>query len=174
MPTVRRVRRVIRQFDPWTVFKVSLILHLVLTLGMLLGLLIFWSVLVNVGIPDALDRFLAQITVIDEGDSFFNNGDRFVRVVVFLAAIFSVAMTVLTTLSAVIYNLISDVVGGVEVVMLEEDIAYPACTGRHPRSTELDDARPTVARRRPSRSPHRGPRPTRRERVLLRPTGYDD
>lgn len=125
MPTVRRVRRVIRKFDPWTVFKISLIFHLVLTLGILLGLLILWSVLVNVGIPDALDRFLAQITVIDEGDSFFNNGERFVRVIVFLAAVFSLSMTVLTTLSAVVYNLISDVVGGVEVVMLEETLRIP-------------------------------------------------
>ena len=141
MPTVRRVRRVIRKFDPWTVFKVSLIFHVVLMLGMLLGLLIFWSVLVNVGIPDALDRFLAQITVIDEGDSFFNNGDRFVRVVVFLVAIFSVAMTVLTTLSAVIYNLISDVVGGVEVVMLEETLRIPHVPGaiRDPQNWTTPD-----------------------------------
>ena len=136
MATVRRVRRVIRKFDPWTVFKVSLIFHLVLTFGILLGLLIFWSVLVNVGIPDALDRFLAFITAIDEGDSFFNNGDQFVGVIVFLAAIFSVTMTVLSTLSAVLYNLISDVVGGVEVVMLEETIRLPSLPGgvRDPRS----------------------------------------
>ena len=129
MATVRRVRRVIRKFDPWTVFKVSLIFHLVLTLGLLLGLLILWSVLVNVGIPDALDRFLALITVIEDGDSFFNNGEQFVRVVVFFAAIFSVAMTVLSTLAAVLYNLISDVVGGIEVVMLEETLRMPVPGG---------------------------------------------
>ncbi len=141
MPTVRRVRRVIRKFDPWTVFKVSLIFHLVLTLGLLLGLLIFWSVLVNVGIPDALDRFLALITVIDEGDSFFNNGEQFVRVVVFFAAVFSVAMTVMSTLSAILYNLISDVVGGVEVVMLEETLRLPHTPGgvRDPQTWTTPD-----------------------------------
>ncbi len=142
MPTVRRVRRVIRKFDPWTVFKVSLLFHLVLTLGILLGLLILWSVLVNVGIPDALDRFLALITVIDEGDSFFNNGQQFIRVVVFFAAIVSVAMTMLTTISAVLYNLISDVVGGVEVVMLEETLRIPqASTGvRDSQTWNMPDA----------------------------------
>ena len=142
MATVRRVRRVIRKFDPWTVFKVALIFHFVLTLGILLGLLILWSVLVNVGIPDALDRFLALITVIDETDSFFNNGEQFVRVVVFFAAIFSVAMTVLSTLSAVLYNLISDVVGGVEVVMLEETLRIPQVPGgvRDPQAWTSPDA----------------------------------
>ena len=125
MPTVRRVRRVIRKFDPWTVFKVSLLFHLVLTIGLLLGLLVFWSVLVNVGIPQALDDFLAVITLLDEGEAFFNNGDQYLQVVVFFSAVFSLAMTILTTLSAVLYNLISDVVGGVEVVMLEETLQIP-------------------------------------------------
>ena len=141
MATVRRVRRVIRKFDPWTVFKVSLIFNLVLTLGLLLGLLIFWSVLVNVGIPEALDSFLALITVIEEGESFFNNGDQFVRVIVFFSIVFAVGMTVLTTLSAVLYNLISDVVGGVEVVMLEETLRIPNVPGgvRDPRSWTQPD-----------------------------------
>ena len=47
------------------------------------------------------------------------------RVVVFFSAVFSLAMTLLTTLAALLYNLISDVVGGVEVVMLEETLTIP-------------------------------------------------
>jgi len=122
MPAVRRVRRVIRKFDPWTVFKVSLLFHAVLTIGLLLGLLIVWSVIVNVGVPGRLDDFLAVITLLDEGQSFFDNGQQYLRVVVFLAAIFSLALTLLSTVAAILYNLISDVVGGVEVVMLEETL----------------------------------------------------
>jgi len=125
MPAVRRVRRVIRKFDPWTVFKVSLLFHAVLTVGLLLGLLILWSVIINVGVPERLDDFLAVITLLDEGESFFNNGQQYLRVVVFLAALFSLAMTLLSTVAAILYNLISDVVGGVEVVMLEETLRIP-------------------------------------------------
>ncbi|HDH03868.1 MAG TPA: hypothetical protein ENH15_06460 [Actinobacteria bacterium] len=122
MPAVRRVRRVIRKFDPWTVFKVSLLFHAVLTVGLLLGLLILWSVIINVGVPERLDDFLTVITLLEDGDSFFNNGQQYLRVVVFLAALFSMAMTLLSTIAAILYNLISDVVGGVEVVMLEETL----------------------------------------------------
>jgi hypothetical protein len=125
MPAVRRVRRVIRKFDPWTVFKVSLLFHAVLTVGLLLGLLILWSVIINVGVPERLDDFLRVITLLNEGESFFNNGQQYLRVVVFLAALFSLAMTLLSTVAAILYNLISDVVGGVEVVMLEETLRIP-------------------------------------------------
>lgn len=136
MPAVRRVRRVIRKFDPWTVFKVSLLFHAVLTLGLLLGLLILWSVMINVGVPDALDNFLRVITLLDEGESFFNNGQQYLRVVVFLSAVFSLAMTLMSTLAAILYNLISDVVGGVEVVMLEETLRIPSVppTVRQPQT----------------------------------------
>lgn len=125
MATVRRVRRVIRKFDPWTVFKVSLLLHLVFAIATLIGLLVLWSLLVRVGIPQALDEFLALISLIDERTVFFNNGSRFVRVAIFFSVVFGVAMTLLSTLAAVFYNLSSDVVGGVEVVMLEETLRVP-------------------------------------------------
>ncbi len=133
MANVRRVRRVIRKFDPWTVFKVSILVHLVFALASLIGLLILWSLLVRVGIPDALDRFLALISLIDEDTVFFDNGGRFIRVAVFFSVAFGIAMTLLTTLAAVFYNLASDVVGGVEVVMLEETLRVPA-----PAAAETD------------------------------------
>ncbi len=126
MATVRRVRRVIRKFDPWTVFKVGLLMHAVFAIAALIGLLVLWSLLVRVGIPQALDDFLALISLIEEDTVFFDNGGRFVRVAIFFTVTFGVAMTLLTTLAAVLYNLVSDVVGGVEVVMLEETLRVPA------------------------------------------------
>lgn len=125
MAAVRRVRRVIRKVDPWTVFKVSLLLHLVFAVATLIGLLMFWSLLVRVGVPASLDDFLIRISLLDEGSSLFDNGGRFVRVSIFFAFTFGAAMTLLTTLAAVLYNLVSDVVGGVEVVMLEESLRLP-------------------------------------------------
>ena len=125
MAQVRRVRRVIRKFDPWTVLKVSLLFHVVATIGLVLGLVILWSVILNVGIPQSLDNFFENITLLDPDLSFFNNGQQYFRVVIFLGMIWTVAMTAATTLAAILYNLISDVVGGVEVVMLEESLRIP-------------------------------------------------
>jgi hypothetical protein len=126
MAQVRRVRRVIRKFDPWTVLKVSLLFHFVVTIGLTLGLVILWSVILNVGIPQSLDNFFESITLLDPDLSFFNNGQQYFRVVIFFGMIFTVAMAAATTIAAILYNLISDVVGGVEVVMLEESLQVPA------------------------------------------------
>lgn len=133
MAQVRRIRRVIRKFDPWTVLKVSLLFHVVVTIGLILGFVILWSVILNVGIPQALDSFFENITLLEPDLSFFNNGRQYFRVVIFLGMIWTVAMTVATTLAAILYNLISDVVGGVEVVMLEESLRVPTpVTGTPP------------------------------------------
>ena len=45
---------------------------------------------------------------------------------VFGSVVLGIVMTLLSTLAAVFYNLTSDVVGGVEVVMLEETLRVPA------------------------------------------------
>lgn len=151
MATVRRVRRVIRKFDPWTVFKVSLLLHVVFASATLIGLVIVWSLVERAGIPASLDRFLITISLVDEGSVFFNNGSRFIRVAIFFSVVFGAAMTLLSTLAAVLYNLTSDVVGGVEVVMLEETLQVPAPVMPEPEEPDVrlpsdDQAElPTVA-----------------------------
>ncbi|MCE2528343.1 MAG: DUF3566 domain-containing protein [Acidimicrobiia bacterium] len=124
--TVRRVRRVIRKFDPWTVFKVSLLFHVVFAAATLIGLLLMWSLVERAGIPASLDQFLITISLVDDRSVFFDNGSRFIRVAIFFSVVFGAAMILLSTLAAVIYNLTSDVVGGVEVVMLEETLQVPA------------------------------------------------
>jgi hypothetical protein len=114
---VQRVRRVIRKIDPWTVLKVSLVFNAVMALVTVLGLVVFWSVFVNAGIPDRINE-LALTIGIENGITF--SGAVYFRIVVLLAIVGTILMTGLFTLGAVIYNLISDLVGGVEFVVLEE------------------------------------------------------
>lgn len=126
MTTVRRVRRIIRKIDPWTVFKVSVIFWLVAGLGLVLGLVMMWSVLNAAGIPQAITDVLIEITLLEEGSNPFGNDEQFLRLAVFGSLVWSVLGTGFTTLAAVMYNLVSDVVGGIEVVVLEETLAAPA------------------------------------------------
>ena len=123
MTTVRRVRRIIRKIDPWTVLKVSALLNVVLGLGLVLGLVMFWSVITAAGIPESITEILVKITLLDEGENPFANSERFLRAAVFGSVVWAVLTTGLMTLTAVMYNLVTDVVGGVEVVVLEESLA---------------------------------------------------
>ena len=120
MVTVRRVRRIIRKIDPWTSLKVSALVWAVLSVALVLGAVIFWSVLDRAGIPAGITEFMIEITLIEEGSEPFANVEQFFRALVFGAIVWWVAMTGATVLGAVIYNLVSDVVGGLEIVVLEE------------------------------------------------------
>ncbi len=122
MATVRRVRRIIRKIDPWTALKVSAVVWAVVAIAMVLGTVIFWAVFERAGIPAKLTAFMVEITLIDEGAQPFANVEQFFRVVVFGSVVWWVLATGVTVLMAITYNLVSDVVGGLEVVVLEETL----------------------------------------------------
>lgn len=122
MATVRRVRRIIRKIDPWTTLKVSAVIWAVLALAFVLGAVIFWSVLDRAGIPDALVDFMVDITLIEEGTDPFANTEQFLRFLIFGSVVGWVLFTGTTVAIAVVYNLVSDVVGGLEIVVLEETL----------------------------------------------------
>lgn len=122
MTQVRRVRRIIRKFDAWTVFKVSAIVWFVMAIAFVLGLVMFWSVLNASGIPTKITDFLIDITLLEQGSAPFANTEQFMRLAVYSSLLLAVLGTGLTTLVAIIYNLVSDVVGGIEVIVLEETL----------------------------------------------------
>lgn len=139
MTQVRRVRRIIRKFDAWTVFKVSALVWSVGAIAFVLGLVMFWSVLVASGIPQKLTDVLITITLLEAGDDPFSNTERFIRVAMYGAVVFAVVGTGFSTLMAIIYNLVSDVVGGIEIVVLEETLAVGPVTGM------VQQARPVLS-----------------------------
>lgn len=122
MATVRRVRRIIRKIDPWTALKVSALVWAVMAIGLVLGTIIFWAVLDRAGIPDSITEFMISITLLDEGSQPFANTEQFLRLLIFGGVAWWVTMTGLTVAGSVVYNLVSDVVGGLEVVVLEETL----------------------------------------------------
>lgn len=136
---VQRVRRVIRKIDPWTVLKVSFVFNAILALIFVLGTVIFWSVFVNAGIPDQINE-LALLIGLENG--FVMDGPTYFRVVLLFALIGTILFTGFLTLAAVIYNLISDLVGGIEVVVLEETATPVATRPATPRGATTAPIRP--------------------------------
>jgi hypothetical protein len=124
---VRRVRRIIRKIDPWTVLKVALVLNSVWALIWTLGVWVAWSIAVQRGIPEAFVDVFDRLTIAVTPD-----GQLYFRVVVMLAIVGMIVLTALMTLGAVLYNLISDVVGGIEVIVLEEVADQPVVPAARP------------------------------------------
>ena len=146
---VQRVRRVVRKIDPWTVLKVSFVFNAVMALIFVLGTVIFWSIFVNAGIPEKINE-LALLIGLENGINL--EGSTYFRVVVLLAVVGTIMMTGFFTLGAVMYNLISDLVGGIEFIVLEET-AVPHATRpevtlpvkrQEPRRAVLPSVKPLV------------------------------
>lgn len=117
-PRVRRVSRVIRDLDPWSVFKVGLVFHLVLYFIVLISLVLLWNVAQSTGTIDNIENFMESFgweTFSFDGGALFKNFSIFGLLLVVL-------FTGLWVLMATIFNLITDLVGGVRVTVLEEEV----------------------------------------------------
>lgn len=125
---VRRVRRIIRKIDPWTVLRVTIILNTIAGLIWTLGVWVAWSIAVQRGIPDAFVDLFGRLTIAVTPD-----GELYFRVVVMFAIVWVIGTTAAMTVAAVLYNLISDIVGGIEIVMLEETSDVPVAQPVPPR-----------------------------------------
>jgi hypothetical protein len=114
------VRRIVRKFDPWTVLKVSVVFFGIVSLGIVLMSIIAWTIIGNIGILEKINEVAHQISLVEQDVSLFKSGEQYFRVVVFFSVAWMILMAGMATLSSVVYNLISDVVGGFEFSVMED------------------------------------------------------
>ena len=112
----RRVRLVIRRVEPWTVLKFSVLLFATLYLVILVAGLVLWAAATATGVRGNVEKFIGDLIA---SDHFHLLGATVVRASVLGGAVLVVLGSGATVLFSVLYNLISDVVGGVIVVFEE-------------------------------------------------------
>ena len=145
MVRVNRVRRIIRKIDPWTVLKVTLVLNFIVSLTVVLGLSILWVLLINAGVPQGLEDIARRLALLDQDASLVGNIETLFTSVVSLAAVYMLTQTALATIGAFFYNLVSDLVGGIEVVVLEEShLETPQKQKINKKTKENQDDKETV------------------------------
>jgi hypothetical protein len=117
-PRVRRVTRVVRHVDPWSVFKIALVANVVLYLIVLTAGVLLWNVAYATGTVDNVERFFESFG----WSSFeFNGGAIYHNA--WIGGIFVViGLTGLAVLLATLFNLITDLVGGMRFTVLEEEV----------------------------------------------------
>ena len=117
MPQGRRVRRVVRKIDTWSVLKVSALFFLTFTLVLVLAGVLLWSMASMAGAVKSVEGFMQAIGFED----FRFVGLQLLRAFTAAGLVIVVLGTGFSVLMAVVYNLISDIVGGIELTVLEED-----------------------------------------------------
>jgi hypothetical protein len=117
-PRVRRVTRVVRHVDPWSVFKIAIVANVVLYLIVLTAGVLLWNVAYATGTIDNVERFFESFG----WSSFeFNGGEIYHNA--WIGGLFAViGLTGLAVLLATLFNLITDLVGGMRFTVLEEEV----------------------------------------------------
>ena len=144
MVKVNRVRRIIRKIDQWTVLKVTFVLNFIVALTIVLGFSILWVLLVNAGVPQGLEDIARRLALLDADASLVGNIEPLFSSVVFLATVYLLTQTALATIGAFFYNLVSDLVGGIEVVVLEESYSEAQETTPVASQDENQDSKETM------------------------------
>jgi hypothetical protein len=136
LPQGRRVRRVIRKVDPWTVLRFSVLFYLSILLVVLVAGFALWEVASATGVRDNAENFVGELvgagpatdaagavqsTANSQDNNYRFRGSRILEASALGGLVLVVVGTGANVLLVVLYNLISDVVGGVEITVLEED-----------------------------------------------------
>jgi hypothetical protein len=115
----RRARLVIKHVDPWTVMKVSFVVSVVMLAVCIVAVAIIYAVLGERGVWNQINTLVNEVSPTSTSKALRNplSAGRVIGIAAAIGAINVILLTALSTLGAAIYNLISDLVGGVEVTL---------------------------------------------------------
>ena len=114
----RKSRRVIRHIDPWSVLTFSVLFHMCVFAAMLLSSVLVWNAATASGMIENIESFIQEL---GDYETFEINADVMFRAAVVIAGMLTLASSVLVVLLTVVFNLISDLVGGIRVTVIEEE-----------------------------------------------------
>jgi hypothetical protein len=117
----RRARLSLRRIDPWSVFVFTLVASIFVGIALVVAVAALFSVLGSLGVTGSVNELFSEVT-----GGLADNGPllTFGRVVggaAVLAALNIVFLTLLATLSALLYNLCASFTGGIELTLGDDD-----------------------------------------------------
>jgi hypothetical protein len=114
----RKVRRVVRHVDPWSVLRFSILFHVVIFGALLLSAVLVWNAAELAGVVENLESLIAELGSLDE---FVIDESAVFRAALVGSAMMTLASSVLLVLLGVVFNLISDLTGGIRFTVIEEE-----------------------------------------------------
>jgi hypothetical protein len=117
----RKARLVIKHIDPWTVMKLSFVVSVVMLAVCVVAVAIVYGVLGKMGVWTQINTLVDEVSPTTTSSALHSpvSAGRVVGIAAVIGAINVVLLTALSTLGAAIYNLISDLVGGIEVTLTD-------------------------------------------------------
>ena len=117
---VRKVRRVFRHIEPWSALKVGLIFYTCIWGLSSIAVRILWNTAEDAGTIQKVESFIEDLFALEV---FEFDSDQILRIFFLGGLILVVGGTALTVVLVVLFNLISDLTGGIRFTMIEEETA---------------------------------------------------
>ncbi|MBB6174421.1 cobalamin biosynthesis Mg chelatase CobN [Nocardiopsis mwathae] len=126
-PSARKAHLAVSRIEPWSVMKFSFVIALVCFIILFVAVAVTYAILSTLGVFDALTSLLVQLADSGEGEEpMLNPAGWFspARVLGYtglIGALNIILITALSTVGAMLYNLSSDLVGGIDVTLTESE-----------------------------------------------------
>lgn len=118
----RRARLTVKRIDPWTTLKFSFVYGLAGMVVLLVAVIVLYGVVDAMGVISSLRKFLTDVGSSNSGGlADWLGFGRVMLVTVVVGLVNVVLFTAFATLTAFIYNVCTDIVGGVEVTLAERN-----------------------------------------------------
>jgi hypothetical protein len=123
--TARQAHLTVARVEPWSVMKFSFVVSLVAFVILFVAVSVLYGALAGLGVFDSLQRVVSDVTS-SQGSPGVNakawfNASRVLGYTALLGSLNIVLITAMSTIGAVVYNLTSRLVGGVEVTLKETE-----------------------------------------------------
>src|SRR5829696_1356357 len=115
----RRARLLVRHIDPWSTLKFSFVLSVAMFFVWLVAVGVLYGVLDGMGVFEQINGLYDEVSG-SGGDSLFSPG-LVLGTAALIGVVNIVLFTALATIGAFVYNICSDLVGGIEVTLAERD-----------------------------------------------------
>jgi hypothetical protein len=121
----RQAHLTIARVEPWSVMKFSFVVSLVAFVILFVAVSVLYGALAGLGVFDSLQRVVHDVTS-SQGSTGVNakawfSASRVLGYTALLGSLNIVLITAMSTIGAVVYNLTSRLVGGVEVTLKETE-----------------------------------------------------
>ena len=116
----RRYVQTIRSVDLWSVLKVSICFYLCALIVMLVAGMMLWWIASAAGVVGNVEHLIGQL-VTNKSNEFHFLSWEVLRAATLVGLVVVCILTVLTVLAAAFYNLFAELLGGVEVTVVEQE-----------------------------------------------------
>jgi hypothetical protein len=123
--SARQAHLTVARVEPWSVMKFSFIVSLVAFVILFVAVSVLYGALAGLGVFDSLQRVVTSVTS-SQSSAGVNaakwwSASRILGYTALLGSLNIVLITAMSTIGAVVYNLTSRLVGGVEVTLRETE-----------------------------------------------------